>query len=187
MEYIKLTTIKKGIIFAGICVALLVTISIGDRMLTKRFSPEAQAIYERGGLSLVVDYCQPSKNGRDIFGLSGLVPYGEVWRTGANEATQVSIASDVVLSDKILPAGTYTMFTIPDEEGWTIIFNEELDQWGAFDYDEQFDVLRVQVPKQSTDEIVEQFTIGFVETDSLVNMELRWDNTLVSVPFSLEQ
>ena len=187
MKHSRLTTIKKGIIFAGICVALLAAVKIGDRMLTKRFSPEAQAVYEHGDMSMIVNYCQPSKKGRDIFGFSGLVPYGEVWRTGANEATEVSLTSDVLLGTKKLLAGTYSMFTIPDENGWTIIFNEELDQWGAFDYDEQLDVLRVQVPEQSTDEIVEQFTIGFVETDSLVNMELRWDNTLVSVPFSLEQ
>ena len=156
-------------------------------MMTKRFSPETKAVYENSTQSMVVNYSQPSKKGRDIFGFSGLVPYGQVWRTGANEATEVSFTTDVVLENKILPAGTYALFTIPNADGWTIIFNEELDQWGAFDYDEKLDVLRVNVPKQSTDEIVEQFTIGFTESASIVNMELRWDNTLVRIPFTFER
>ena len=111
--------------------------------------------------------------------------YGQVWRTGANEATQVEIASDVYVNNQKLKAGAYSLFTIPEESGWTIIFNSELDQWGAFDYDVGLDVLRVHVPMQTTSETVELFTINFVESDTAVNMELRWGNTLVTVPFTL--
>jgi hypothetical protein len=184
MAQLKLTTIKRALIFAGMAVAVIAAFKTGDRLLTKRFSPEAQAIYNSGKLSLVVDYCQPAKKGRDIFNFSGLVPYGEVWRTGANEATQVTIQADALVKGQLLAAGTYTLFTIPEETGWTIIFNDELDQWGAFDYNPDMDVLRVNVPRQATSEVAELFTINFVETDSAVNMELRWDNTLVTVPFT---
>lgn len=178
------TQIKKALIFAGICVALIAALKEGNRYLTKRFSPEAHAVFESTELTLVVDYCQPSTKGRDIFGIEeALVPYGEVWRTGANEATEVTIDRDVLVNNQPLNAGTYTLFTIPQPSGWTIIFNKKLGQWGAFDYDESLDVLRVDVPSQETDQVHEIFTIGFDEDDTAVNMELQWDNTLVRVPF----
>ena len=178
------TQIKKALIFAGICVALIAGFKEGNRYLTKRFSPEAQAVFASPQLNLIVDYCQPSTKGRDIFGIEeALVPYGEVWRTGANEATEVTIDRDVLVNDQPLKAGTYTLFPVPQHSGWTIIFNKELGQWGAFDYDESLDVLRVDVPSQETNQAHEIFSIGFEEADAVVNMVLQWDNTLVWVPF----
>lgn len=174
--------IQKALVFAGICVALLVAFKEGNRLLTKRFSPEAQAVFNSSGINIIVDYCQPSVKGRDIFGLETLVPYGEVWRTGANEATEVNIDRDVTINGKTLSAGEYTLFTIPDDQGWTIIFNEELGQWGAFDYDSSQDVLRVEVPAQKEETFTEVFTIDFEEADSLINMRLMWDEILVRVP-----
>ena len=178
------TQIKKALIFAGVCVAIIAGIKEGNRYLTKRFSPEAQATYVSSEINLTVDYCQPAIKGRDIFGIEeALVPYDEVWRTGANEATEVTIDRDVLVNNEPLAAGTYTLFTIPHASGWTIIFNKELGQWGAFDYDEQLDVLRVDVPSQETDQVSELFVIDFQAEDTVVNMQLHWDNTLVRVPF----
>ncbi|HEX6983071.1 MAG TPA: DUF2911 domain-containing protein [Balneolaceae bacterium] len=129
-----------------------------------------------------VVYGQPYKRGRDIFG--GLEPYGEVWRTGANEATELTTTSDILFAGKELEAGTYALFTIPREnEPWTVILNNELGQWGAFEYDPQFDVLRVDVPATQTQAVTEAFTIHFsdIKEDS-TSIIMAWDKTKVMIP-----
>ena len=99
-----------------------------------------------------VVYGSPRKKDREIFG--SLVPYGEVWRTGANEATELTTTADLEINGETLPAGTYSVFTIPGEETWTVIFNSGLGQWGAYDYDESTDVLRVEAEATSTEEAI---------------------------------
>ena len=127
-----------------------------------------------------VVYGSPRKNDRQIFG--DLVPYGEVWRTGANEATELTTTADLEINGETLPAGTYSVFTIPGEETWTVIFNSGLGQWGAYNYDESKDVLRVEAPASSTEKPYEGFTILFEEADGGQALVMAWDETKVSLP-----
>jgi hypothetical protein len=125
-----------------------------------------------------VTYGRPYKKGREIFG--GLEKYGKVWRTGADEATTISFAKDVTFGGKPVKAGTYTLFTIPEQNEWTIILNSQTGQWGAYDYDKHKDkdVLQVKVPVKQLESPVEQLTIRFEDS----NMIIEWDKTQVAVP-----
>ncbi|MEX2641117.1 MAG: DUF2911 domain-containing protein [Balneolales bacterium] len=125
-----------------------------------------------------VVYGQPFKRGRVIFG--ELEPFGEVWRAGANESTEITITNDILFGDQHLSAGTYSLFAIPEETSWTIIVNAKLGQWGAYSYEEEKDVLRIEVPVQQLEEVSEAFTIGFSDDGS--SLDLMWDQTAVSVP-----
>ncbi|WP_420574544.1 DUF2911 domain-containing protein [Kordia sp.] len=126
-------------------------------------------------------YGRPQKKGRSIFG--NLVPYGKIWRTGANEATEVTFFQDVKLGEQEIKAGTYTLFTIPGKKSWTIIINSDTDVWGSYYYDQDKDVARLDVPVQNTDE-VEYFSIAFKKETDGTSMILAWDNISVAVPFS---
>lgn len=132
------------------------------------------------GKNVKVDYGQPSKKEREIFGK--LVPYGEVWRTGANKATEITFATDGTFGGQAVKAGTYTLFTIPTETEWTIILNSALKQWGAYGYEKikDKDVLKVKVPSSKLDGVVEKLTFRFIEG----NMIIEWDKTQVTVPIS---
>ena len=125
-----------------------------------------------------VTYGRPYKKGREIFG--GLEKYGKVWRTGADEATEITFAKDVTFGGQAVKAGSYTLFTIPDQNEWTIILNSQLGQWGAYTYDKNKDkdVLQVKVPAKKLDKVVEQLTIRFEGN----NMIIEWDQTQVAVP-----
>src|SRR4029077_549934 len=113
---------------------------------------------QRVGLTdIEINYSRPRAKGRPIFG--GLVPYGEVWRTGANNATKIIFSTPVKLEGKDIPAGTYALFTIPGEKEWTIIINKGAAQWGAFQYDEKVDVVRFKVTPVQIPEPIETFTI----------------------------
>ncbi|MCH7513517.1 MAG: DUF2911 domain-containing protein [Bacteroidetes bacterium] len=128
-----------------------------------------------------ITYCRPSKKGREIFG--GLVPYGEVWRTGANEATEITITGDIKIGSHELKAGTYSMFTIPEEKEWTIIINSDLGQWGSFRYNAEHDVLRFNAKTEKTDQVYEPFTIEFEQTGTQkTNLLMIWDRTRVIIP-----
>ncbi|WNG39028.1 DUF2911 domain-containing protein [Archangium violaceum] len=117
---------------------------------------------------------------RVIFGK--LVPYGEVWRLGANAATELTTTGDIELAGKRLPAGTYALFAIPQADKWTLIVNKDVGQWGAYKYNKDNDVLRVDVPAKKTADTYEAFTIAFDEKGTALN--LTWENTQVTVPVS---
>ncbi len=128
-------------------------------------------------------YNRPSKKDREIFG--ELVPFDKVWRTGANEATEIKLYQDVLFDGKKLQAGTYSLFTIPGEDEWTLIFNKDLDYWGAFQYKEQNDVLRVTATTHESPEVIEAFSIQLMETGSNSGtLRMGWDTTIVELPFS---
>lgn len=130
-----------------------------------------------------VVYFRPAKKEREIFGK--LVPYGKVWRTGANENTELKFFQDVVIQGKTVKAGTYSLFTIPTETDWTIILNSDLDRWGAFSYKEANDVARFTVSSKKTEAPVENFTIQFAKSsDKSATLQLVWDSTLVELPIS---
>jgi len=128
-----------------------------------------------------VTYSRPQKNGREIFGK--LVPYRKVWRTGANEATEIKFFQDVELGGKKVKAGTYSLFTIPGEKEWTIILNNDLDYWGAYSYNEKNDVVRVVAPVSKLNNTLGSFTIRFINReDKQGAMQLAWDKAVAEVP-----
>ena len=139
----------------------------------QRTSPKAEASGTVGGAKVDIVYCRPSADKRKIMG--GLVPYGEVWRTGANAATTIEFDKPVKIEGKSLPAGKYALFTIPNENEWTIIINKDFNQQGAYNYDEKKDVLRVSVKPKKTDQFIETFTI----TPEKDKVSLKWENTEV--------
>lgn len=130
-----------------------------------------------------VTYSRPAKNGREVFGK--LVPYDKVWRTGANENTEIKLYQDLMFGDKKLTAGTYSLFSIPGANEWTIIFSSDLDYWGSFKYKESSDVLRVKGKPSTGDKEVEAFTIQFESKGKNSGvMRMAWDKTVVEVPFT---
>jgi len=130
-----------------------------------------------------VTYSRPAKNGRDIFGK--LIKYNEVWRTGANESPEIKFYRDVTIQGKTVKAGTYSLFTIPAANEWTIIINSDLDFWGAYSYNQANDVVRVTVPMKQAKDAVENFSIKFrKETDRGTVMMMAWDTTLIEVPIT---
>ena len=126
-----------------------------------------------------VVYSRPEKEAPKVFGEQ--VPFGEIWRTGANEATEVKFYNDVSFGDKLVKAGTYVMHTIPGEKEWTIILNSNTDTWGAFFYDPSKDVLRIKVPSSEADQI-DIFSIAFKKSFKENYMVLAWDTTRVNIP-----
>ena len=114
--------------------------------------------------------------------IGGIEPFGQVWRLGANEATEIKLYQDITFGDKALKAGTYSMYAIPTATEWTIIFNTKLDTWGGYDYDKTKDVARIQVPVGKTEAEVEAFTIMFDGKDTTWTMVIAWENTMVKVP-----
>ncbi len=174
---------NKFVRIALIVVAVLAVAFFALRTYTKSKSPEAVAVFKQDGLEVQADYCQPAKKGRAIFG--SLIPYGQVWRTGANEATLVSFNKDVLLAGKPLKAGKYTLWTIPGANEWTIILNSETGQWGT-SHDKSKDALRVNVASAMKPEAVESFTIAFAPQAGGADMLLRWDTTEVVVPIRVQ-
>ncbi|QJW88287.1 DUF2911 domain-containing protein [Spirosoma taeanense] len=170
---------KRILIILGIIAVILLAAFFTLRSLTKSNSPEAVAQYNQDGLSVTVNYCQPYKKGRKIFG--GLVPYGEVWRTGANEATLINFDQGVTVAGKPLSAGEYSFWTIPSQQGWIAIFNDETGQWGT-NYDPKRDVMRVPIVARPHSPAAEQFTINFVPQPNGTDMMLVWDDTEAVVP-----
>jgi hypothetical protein len=135
-----------------------------------------------GLTEVTIKYSRPGVKGRKIWG--ALVPYGKVWRTGANEATSISFSDDVTINGKDLPKGTYSLHTIPNESEWTIIFNKTADQWGSYSYDEKQDAIRVTAKPMRSEHAHEwlTFQVPEVSTDS-ATFEIAWEN--VVVPFTV--
>lgn len=142
---------------------------------TDRRSKNGKVTGTLDGVEVTVEYGRPKVKERTLWG--GLVPYGEVWRTGADEATTITFSGDVTVEGQALAAGIYSLFTIPAEGGWTVIFNTLAEQWGAFKYDSAKDALRVEVQPQESDSHIEEMT--FTVADGTVS--LHWGNTVVPV------
>ena len=140
-----------------------------------RPSPPATAKGMIGDAEIVINYSQPGVKGREIWG--GLVPYGKVWRTGANEATTFETSADLTLGGKTLPAGKYSLFTIPEKDKWTFIFNSVSDQWGAYSYDKSKDVLRVTATSKNSGKMMERMTFKIADGE----IQLWWDELVVSL------
>ncbi len=179
---------KKVLIWTASIIGVLVILLFSGfqymKSKTKKASPEVTETYANNGKDITVFYCAPSKKNRPLFG--SLVPFGEVWRTGANEATTFSTSKDLQIDGKTLPAGKYTLWTIPNKESWTVIWNKKQYGWGV-DFsskaarDPAEDALKVTVPVETTYETIEKFTISFEEKKTL-QMVMAWDETKVAVP-----
>lgn len=168
-------------------IAVLLLVQHVQRKKTKSLSPEEEVTYSEGDLKIKVLYNRPSKRGRKIFG--ELVPYGKVWRTGANEATTFETNKSIIIEGKTLAPGKYTVWTIPENTVWTIIFNSQYGQWGInhkgeADRNPSLDVLSVPAHAVIQERAFEQFTIAFEKVGEQTEMVLLWDNTVVAVPFS---
>lgn len=179
---------KKTILISAILFAVLVAGLIFLRVKAKSFSPESNVDFIDGNLKVHVFYNRPYKKGREIFGK--LVPYGKPWRTGANEPTVFETNQDLSFGDKKLKAGKYSLWTVPEEQNWQIIFNSSVPWWGInFNGETLRDpaadalVLEAQV-HHPQDKVFEQFTISIEKSNDGMELVLFWDNTVVAVPFN---
>ncbi len=151
-----------------------------------QLSPLEKVEAQIGITKISISYSRPSMRGRTIFG--GLVPYGELWRTGANVNTQLSFQDPVVMGGLSIPAGTYSLFSIPEEESWTIILYDELGRYGVPDsLEESRVVARFKVASQSMSRTFESFDISFDNhSPSGADLALAWENTYVKIPISVD-
>jgi hypothetical protein len=153
-------------------------------------SPPTTTSFSAKGLDITVNYSQPSKKGRVIFGdeASGaLQPFGVYWRLGANAATEITFSKDVDFAGKAVPAGTYRMYAVPGAASFEVSLNSELGVYlGVAEPDYSMDVVKVDVPVSTSPAEVEVFTISFEESGSEIRMNIAWDNTLVAVPISVQ-
>lgn len=178
--------IKKLLIVLGIILAFVIMGLIGLRTYTKSFSPQEKVELEDGELKIEIEYSRPFKKGRPIFGK--LVPYNEVWRTGANEATVFKTNKDLKIKDNILPAGKYTLWTIPNEEVWELVWNNESGQWGVEPMDGKAnrdpgkDQLSIETAVINSTKLFEQFTIDLDKVGNEIHFVLMWENTMIVVP-----
>jgi hypothetical protein len=168
---------KIAILFSVLLI--LAAVSSAQMSGGKRPSPPAKAECKfSDGKSIHVAYSSPQAKGRKIYG--GLVPYGEPWRTGANEATTFVNDVDVTVGGKTIPAGSYTMFTVPGQDKWTLIISKKTGEWGI-PYPEGNDLLRADMTVSKTSAPVENFTISFHEMGNGCHMYLDWENTRATV------
>jgi len=158
--------------------------SIDKSPIDISYYPDDFAHDRKSGDEIVarVIYGRPQKKDREVFG--GIVKYDKVWRTGANESTEIQFFKDVELAGKQVPAGTYSLFTIPSKDEWTIIINRNTLYWGAYSYDQKQDVVRVTATTSKLDNPIEEFSITFGGKGDTFKMYIAWDTTQVEVPIS---
>lgn len=173
--------IRKLLLCAGICIA---TMSVQAQLKTPAPSPTQTVKQDFGISSIELIYSRPGMKGRKIFG--DLVPYGKVWRTGANSATRIKFNDDVKIGGQALKAGEYALFTIPSENEWEIIINKGSANWGT-NYKQEDDILRVKVKPTKLDDAVETFTMQFDNIKAAsADLTIMWDKTAVAVPITTE-
>ncbi len=156
-----------------------VALSLCTIAWAQRKSPHESSSGVIAGKKITVEYGRPYKKGRKIFG--GLEPLGKVWRTGADEATTLTTEADLMVGGIHVPAGTYGLFTIPDDGKWTLVLNKTAKQWGAFDYDESQDLGRTAMKVSSLDSPLEQLTITIEPTSGKNGvLKVAWDQTVAT-------
>jgi Protein of unknown function (DUF2911) len=168
---------KKKIAFLT---SLIFALTLFSAAQGNRPSPAASATCDLGGgKSIKTDYSSPRMKGRKIYG--NLVPYGEVWRTGANEATTFVTNADIKVDGKSVPAGNYTIFTVPGSDKWTLIINKKTGEWGIPYKYESDELARVDMKVSKLPAPAENFTIAFDKTGNGCNMRIEWETTRASV------
>lgn len=167
--------------FGSILLLLFVALSVSAQLRLPRESQAARLSQTVGDTTVSIAYHRPNVKSRKVWG--ELVPYGKVWRTGANEATLFEVSNDVTINGQTLPAGKYSLHTIPNKNEWTIIFNKASEQWGSFTYDEKQDALRVNAkPQEAEFHETMSFEIENVKPTS-ADVVIRWEK--VAVPFTV--
>ena len=162
--------------------ALSLSVSVAQAQIIKApASPRAKATHQVGLIESSLDYGRPSVKGREIFG--GLVPFGRVWRTGANQSTKISFTGDVKFGGQDVPAGDYALYTFPGADKWAVIIYRDTSHWGSNGYDSKNDVVRVEVPVQKLATVQESLCIDFdgFHADG-ANLVIAWEHVKVSVP-----
>jgi hypothetical protein len=161
----------------------LLILTFTTLVLAQKPSPPAQAQCKLSdGKTITVDYSSPRMKGRKIFG--GLVPYGEVWRTGANDATTFVTTANLTVGGKSVPAGNYTIFTVPNQDKWTLIVNKKTGEWGIPYKWEADELLRTDMKVSETSSPVENFTIAFDQTGGACTLNIIWANNKSSAEFA---
>lgn len=150
--------------------------------LEPRANPLDMATVKYKDTYIKITYGRPQKRGRVIFG--EVIPFGALWCTGANETAELTTTKNIKINGHNLKAGTYSLFTIPEADKWTIIINSDPGQWGVYNYDSDKDVLRFKVPVATTEEVYEPFTIELELLDEGAELLVMWDRTKISIPVS---
>ncbi len=172
--------------FIILCVSVLFTSKAQEFSDIDKSPMDAVMARAKDNSSLMrIIYSRPYKRNRKIFG--ELVPYDSLWRTGANEATEIRFYRDVLVNQQKIKKGTYTLFTIPHENEWTIIINSVEKSWGLTDYNKENDVLRTKVKSLFTAAPVEQFSISIRKNNGNFNLLMGWDDRFVQLPIELTQ
>lgn len=171
----------------NVAVLLALTLAVAAPALAQldlpRVSPKATVSQTVGLTDVSIAYCRPGVKGRAIWG--GLVPYGEVWRTGANEATTITFSDPVTVNGNALAAGTYGLFTIPGKESWTVILNKGAKLWGAYEYKKDEDVVRFEVKPRAAATPKEWMQFRFDGlTNDTAEVVLAWES--IEVPFTVK-
>jgi hypothetical protein len=171
---------KRSLAIAVLALFALTTLIFAQQDKSKRPSPPASAQCKfSDGKTVTVDYSSPRAKGRKIFG--GLVPNGQVWRTGANEATTFVTDTNLSVGGKDVPAGSYTIFSVPDTDKWSLVISKKTGEWGTDYAGEKEDLARVPMSVSKTSAPVENFTIGFDQKGASCILNLDWENTRASV------
>ncbi|HWW16418.1 MAG TPA: DUF2911 domain-containing protein [Candidatus Dormibacteraeota bacterium] len=162
--------------------AILFTAAASAQMGGGKPSPAASATCDLGGKTVKTDYSSPRMKGRKIYG--DLVPFGQVWRTGANEATTFVASADVVVGGKTVPAGSYTIFTVPTADKWTLIINKKTGEWGIPYKYESDELARIDMKASKLPAPVENFTIAYDKSAGGCILRMDWETTRASVDIS---
>ncbi|WP_299129999.1 DUF2911 domain-containing protein [uncultured Winogradskyella sp.] len=176
------------IVLSIIAVGLLLYSVFGENLFFRK-SPKDTAEITLNDLKLEVEYNRPSKRNRTIFG--ALVPYNKVWRTGANEATTFKTNKNLLIDGILLKKGKYTLWTVPKQKSWKVMFNTKQYEWGVNEkmepmWDPNYDAIELEVDKQNIDETVERFTIAFDNKTGNLKLTMAWDQTLIEIPVQID-
>lgn len=173
---------RKLFVFAAVgtmSLGLMAALSRAQNKSSRPSPPATATCALAGGKTVTVDYSSPRAKGRKIFG--DLVPYGEVWRAGANEATAFVTTADLMVGGTHVPAGSYTIFTIPNKDKWTLIINKKTGEWGIPYKYESDELARVDMKVSATSSPVENFTIAFDKAGAGCTLRVEWETTRASV------
>ncbi len=174
------TRFAAPVVTLAICLIALTTVVVGQQDKSKRPSPPAKAEFKfANGKTITVDYSSPRMNGRKVYG--GLVPWGQIWRAGANEATTFVTTGDVMAGDATVPAGSYTLFVIPTADSWTLIINKKTGEWGIPYPGEATELARTKMKVSSLPSPLENFTIGLDQSSNGCTLRMDWETTRASV------
>jgi hypothetical protein len=180
---------KRWFIAIAVLIVLLFGFFFYLNQRSRGLSPQAEENLTSGGMSVAVTYSRPSVRGRLIFGpeeQDALQPFGDYWRLGANEATEISFNRDITFNGQPVKGGSYRMYAIPGPQSFEIVLNSELGESGSSDPDPEKDVLRTKIATEKTASPVEQFTISLAPEGEGINMVLEWSDTRFVIPLKAQ-